>query len=103
MLVRLEGLVHTTLDESVVCHLQVMPSTLCELADPDVAITIPSIEEVGAEEELEKVGEVMSVLSNVVVVRGSATAATMDNRALDAETLLVFGDRKVLGYVSFIF
>jgi H/ACA ribonucleoprotein complex non-core subunit NAF1 len=41
----------------------------------------------------------MSVVGNVVIVKGLATTGTSE-RALDSDTLLVFEDRKVLGYVG---
>jgi hypothetical protein len=62
-----------------------------------VKIVIPEIEEVGVEEVLEKVGEIMSIVDTVVIVRGMTSEKC---RALDSDTLLVFEDRKVLGYVS---
>ncbi|KZV70999.1 NAF1-domain-containing protein [Peniophora sp. CONT] len=62
----------------------------------EVNFNIPDVEEVGETESLERVGEVMSVSSNVVIIRGTAGQAQI---ALDADTLLVFEDRKVLGYV----
>lgn len=80
-----------------------------ELLEPDIKITIPTIEEVGSEEALEKVGEVMSILNGsgngVVVVKGLPMRAETkaSERALDSETLLVFEDRKVLGYVSTLY
>lgn len=68
----------------------------------DVNVVIPEVEEVGEHEILEQVGEVLSILDKVVIVKG--TASLFQNRAadraLDSETLLVFEDRKVLGYVS---
>ncbi|KAF8215868.1 Gar1/Naf1 RNA binding region-domain-containing protein [Mycena galopus ATCC 62051] len=55
-----------------------------EIAESD--IVVPDIEEVGADEVLERVGEVMSTMDKTVI-------------ALDCDTLLVFEDRKVLGYI----
>jgi len=72
-----------------------------ELAD--VEIKIPTIEEVGPEEVLEKVGEIMSVVGNVVIVKGMAASNGVPERALDSDTLLVFEDRKVLGYVGVLY
>jgi H/ACA ribonucleoprotein complex non-core subunit NAF1 len=70
-----------------------------ELHEPD--ITIPSIAEVGPDEQLEKVGEIMNIVNNVVVVKGEASSThRASEHALDSETLLVYEDRKVLGYVS---
>ncbi|KAJ3567332.1 hypothetical protein NP233_g6429 [Leucocoprinus birnbaumii] len=67
----------------------------------DAAITIPDLEEVGADEELEKVGEVMSVVDGIAIVCGlpSSVVNRGSERALDSDTLLVFGDRKVMGYI----
>lgn len=70
-----------------------------ELHEPD--IVIPSIAEVGPDEQLEKVGEIMNIVNNVVVVKGEASSThRASEHALDSETLLVYEDRKVLGYVS---
>ena len=71
-----------------------------EIAEFDVAI--PDIEEVPPDEQLEKVGEVMSIIDKVVIVKGapSTLAHRGSERALDSDTLLVFEDRKVLGFVS---
>lgn len=67
----------------------------------ETAVVIPTIEEVGPHEALEKVGEVMSIVDKVVIVKGSASeiATRASERALDSDTLLVFEDRKVLGFV----
>ncbi|KAI0033966.1 Gar1/Naf1 RNA binding region-domain-containing protein [Vararia minispora EC-137] len=67
----------------------------------EVDFNVPEIDEVSADEELERVGYVMSVVNNVVIVRGTAAESLgrMSEKALDADTLLVFEDRKVLGYV----
>jgi H/ACA ribonucleoprotein complex non-core subunit NAF1 len=50
---------------------------------------------------LERVGEVMNIMDNAVIVK--CTSSEVVNRgsdkALDAGTLLVFEDRKVMGYV----
>jgi len=69
----------------------------------DVPIVIPDLEAVGMDEVLEKVGEVLSVVGDIVIVRGlpSKSADRGSERALDSGTLLVFEDRKVLGYVRF--
>ncbi|KAL4062969.1 Gar1/Naf1 RNA binding region-domain-containing protein [Scleroderma yunnanense] len=70
-----------------------------EVVDSD--IVIPEISEVGPNDVLEKLGEIMSIVGNVVIVKGLAAdnVKTLAERALDAETLLVFEDRTVLGYV----
>ena len=67
-------------------------------------ITIPDITEVGPEEVLEKVGEIMSVMENLVIVKGTPSERVNQGseRALDSDTLLVFEDRKVMGYVSIV-
>ncbi|KAG2350742.1 NAF1-domain-containing protein [Suillus weaverae] len=70
-----------------------------EIVETD--IIVPSISEVGLEEVLEKVGEVMNIIGNVVIVKGlpADSSRAASERALDVETLLVFDDRKVLGHV----
>jgi H/ACA ribonucleoprotein complex non-core subunit NAF1 len=67
-----------------------------------VDIPVPDFEEIGPDERLEKVGEVMIVMDNVVIVRGTSSevANRGSEKALDAETLLVFEDRRVMGYVG---
>lgn len=67
----------------------------------DVKIAIPEVEEVGTHELLEKVGEIMSIIDKVVIVKGNPSQVQnrASERALDSDTLLVFDDRKVLGYV----
>jgi len=69
----------------------------------DVPIVIPDLEAIGMDEVLEKVGEVLSVVGDIVIVKGlpSKSANRASERALDSGTLLVFEDRKVLGYVRF--
>ncbi|KAH9070702.1 NAF1-domain-containing protein [Lactarius deliciosus] len=70
-----------------------------ELPEPD--IMIPPIAQVEPEEQLEKVGEIMNIVNNnVVVVKGEASSThRASEHALDSETLLVYEDRKVLGYI----
>ena len=66
-------------------------------------ITIPEIVEVDQDETLERVGEILSILQDkIVIVKGliSQVVGRAPDRVLDTETLLVFEDRKVLGYVS---
>ncbi|KAG2044398.1 Gar1/Naf1 RNA binding region-domain-containing protein [Suillus americanus] len=65
-----------------------------EIVETD--IVVPSVSEVGLEEVLEKVGEVMNIIGHVVIVKGLPAAS---EKALDVETLLVFDDRQVLGHV----
>ena len=71
-----------------------------ELVEAD--IVIPEIQEVEPFETLEKVGEVMSIVGQVAIVVGSPShiATRANEKALDSDTLLVFNDRKVFGYVS---
>ncbi|KAI5997947.1 Gar1/Naf1 RNA binding region-domain-containing protein [Pisolithus albus] len=66
-----------------------------EVVDTD--IVVPEVSEVSPEDSLEKVGEVMSIVGNVVIVKGllADNPKTLSERALDAETLLVFDDRKI--------
>ncbi|KAH9041340.1 NAF1-domain-containing protein [Lactarius pseudohatsudake] len=70
-----------------------------ELPEPD--IMIPPIAQVEPDEQLEKVGEIMNIVNNnVVVVKGEASSThRASEHALDSETLLVYEDRKVLGYI----
>ncbi|KAH8993936.1 NAF1-domain-containing protein [Lactarius akahatsu] len=70
-----------------------------ELPEPD--IMIPPIAQVEPDEQLEKVGEIMNIVNNnVVVVKGEASSTRRaSEHALDSETLLVYEDRKVLGYI----
>ncbi|KAL0951603.1 hypothetical protein HGRIS_008281 [Hohenbuehelia grisea] len=76
-----------------------LPQTKHEVKD--VGITIPDITEVGQTEVLEKVGEVISTMEKLAIVRGAPSEVPDrgSDRALDSETLLVFDDRKVLGYI----
>jgi H/ACA ribonucleoprotein complex non-core subunit NAF1 len=70
-----------------------------ELPEPD--IMIPTTAQIGPDEQLERVGEIMNIVNNVVIIKGveSGSHRALD-RALDSETLLVYEDRRVLGYVS---
>ncbi|KAH7886067.1 Gar1/Naf1 RNA binding region-domain-containing protein [Phlebopus sp. FC_14] len=67
----------------------------------DVDIKVPTISEVDSDEDLEKVGEIMSIVGNIAIVRGlpADQVKILSERALDTESLLVFEDRKVLGYI----
>ena len=67
----------------------------------EAEITVPEVDQLDAHEILEKVGEVMNIVDRLAVVRGLPSEALNrgSDRALDADTLLVFDDRKVLGYV----
>ncbi|KIJ66237.1 hypothetical protein HYDPIDRAFT_26605 [Hydnomerulius pinastri MD-312] len=64
-------------------------------------VMTPTISEVEPGDALEKIGEVMSIVGNVVIVKGLPAdhVKILSERALDAESLLVFEDRKVLGYI----
>jgi H/ACA ribonucleoprotein complex non-core subunit NAF1 len=70
-----------------------------EIVEADIAV--PDIDKVGPDEHLEKVGDIMSIIGQVVIVRGlqSNNMARGSQRALDSDTLLVFNDRTVMGYV----
>ncbi|RXW22690.1 hypothetical protein EST38_g3166 [Candolleomyces aberdarensis] len=72
-----------------------------EDAAPEADITVPDIDKVAPDEHLEKVGEIMSIIGQVVIVRGLAShnIARGSQRALDSDTLLVFDDRTVMGYI----
>ncbi|TDL20976.1 NAF1-domain-containing protein [Rickenella mellea] len=72
-----------------------------ELPDPAMAVVVPDIIEVDPDEILERVGEIMSIVGNSVIVKGlpSQIVDRGNERALDTDSLLVFEDRKVLGYV----
>jgi hypothetical protein len=68
-------------------------------------VAIPEITEVDPKETLERVGEILSVFQDkTVIVKGLASqiAGRASDRVLDTETLLVFEDRKVLGYVGLL-
>ncbi|KIO27942.1 hypothetical protein M407DRAFT_7047 [Tulasnella calospora MUT 4182] len=69
--------------------------TANEVVDPNVAP--PSIEKVGDDERLEIIGEVMSIIGSVVVVKGLPGSAA--EKVLDTGSLLVWDDRHVLGEV----
>ncbi|KAF9454202.1 NAF1-domain-containing protein [Macrolepiota fuliginosa MF-IS2] len=86
-------------DEDPVSTTNTYPQTKNEVVD--AAVTIPDLEQVEADEQLEKVGEIMSIVDNVVIIKGLASgyANRGSASALDSDTLLVFGDRKVMGYI----
>lgn len=70
---------------------------------PEPEIMIPPVLQVGPDEQLERVGEIMNIVNNVVIVKGGGSGTQRaSEHTLDAETLLVYDDRKVLGYVSTI-
>lgn len=68
----------------------------------EVQVIIPEVEQIEENEAMEKVGEVLSIVDKVVIVQGLSRQAQgrVSDRALDCDTLLVFEDRRVLGYVS---
>ncbi|KAF8899057.1 Gar1/Naf1 RNA binding region-domain-containing protein [Infundibulicybe gibba] len=68
---------------------------------PEVDIIVPEVEEVNPDEELEKVGSVLSIIDNVIIVQGlpGSISGHGAERTLDSDTLLVFEDRKVLGHI----
>ncbi|KAJ2927500.1 hypothetical protein H1R20_g9597, partial [Candolleomyces eurysporus] len=70
-----------------------------EIVEAD--ITVPDIDKVAPDENLEKVGEIMGIIGQVVIVRGlpSHNMARGSQQALDSDTLLVFDDRTVMGYI----
>ncbi|KAF9516580.1 hypothetical protein BS47DRAFT_1292210, partial [Hydnum rufescens UP504] len=57
---------------------------------------LPTIAKVDDDEELEAVGEVMSIVGTVVIVKAYQDGS---NRVLDTDSMLVFEDRKVLGLI----
>ncbi|KAI0800545.1 Gar1/Naf1 RNA binding region-domain-containing protein [Fomes fomentarius] len=67
----------------------------------EVEIVVPEISEVGPDEQLEGVGEVMNIIDKLVIVKGTPSGIVNrgSEKALDSDTLLVFEDRKVLGYI----
>lgn len=65
-----------------------------EIVDPSVQV--PTITEVGIEEAIEEIGEVMSIVDSIVIVKTRNADRT---RIIDSESLLVFDNRKVLGFV----
>lgn len=71
-----------------------------EIVEAD--IMVPTISEVEPSDTLERVGEIISIVGNIVIVKGlpADNLRPLSERALDAESLLVFDDRKVFGYVS---
>ena len=70
-----------------------------EITETD--IVIPEVERIDPDEILEKVGEIMNIIDRVVIVKGhpSNMLNRGSDRALDSDTLLVFDDRTVMGYV----
>ncbi|KIJ22037.1 hypothetical protein PAXINDRAFT_178202 [Paxillus involutus ATCC 200175] len=86
-------------EESGVTAATAYLQTKNEVVEADVII--PTISEVEPDSTIDKVGEVMSIVGNVVIVKGlpADNVKSLSERALDVESLLVFEDRKVLGYI----
>ncbi|KAJ7754937.1 NAF1-domain-containing protein [Mycena maculata] len=86
-------------DSGVVTSVATYVQTRNEVVETD--IVIPDIDEVGPDEILERVGEIMSIMDKIVIVKGAPrdVASRASDHALDCDTLLVFEDRKVLGYI----
>ena len=70
-----------------------------EIVETD--IVIPKVNRIDPDEVLEKVGEIMNIVERVVIIKGNSSNMLNrgSDRALDSDTLLVFGDRTVMGYV----
>lgn len=87
-------------EESGVTGTAIYLQTKNEIVDAN--IMVPTISEVEPCDTLEKVGEIVSIIGDVVIVKGLPVdhVNSSSERALDTESLLVFEDRKVLGYVS---
>ena len=70
-----------------------------EVAETD--IVIPKVDRIDPDEVLEKVGEIMNIVDRVVIIKGNPSNMLNrgSDRALDSDTLLVFDDRTVMGYV----
>lgn len=91
-------------DENVVAGATATHSvkTAHEIDDGDTSIAIPDVTEIPENEDIEPVGRIINVMNRSVIVKGTPgpDIKRANERALDAETLLVFEDRRVLGYVS---
>ena len=70
-----------------------------EIAEID--IVIPQVDRIDPDEVLEKVGEVLNIIDQIVIIKGNPSNMVNrgSDRALDSETLLVFNDRTVMGHV----
>jgi hypothetical protein len=71
-----------------------IPATVHEILAPQVAM--PSITSVEPSETIELIGEVLSIVDSVVVVKSYEHG---HHKVLDTDSLFVFEDRKVLGLV----
>jgi H/ACA ribonucleoprotein complex non-core subunit NAF1 len=67
--------------------------------------TEPDIQEVGADEILQRIGEIFNIVGKSIIIKALPPSASpwSPSQTLDSETLVVFDDRKVVGYVSFLF
>ncbi|RPD82296.1 NAF1-domain-containing protein [Lentinus tigrinus ALCF2SS1-7] len=67
----------------------------------EAEVIIPEVAEISPDQRLEKVGEIMNIVDKVVIVKGVASEVLNrgSEKALDSDTLLVFEDRKVFGYI----
>lgn len=70
-----------------------------EISEPTIPII--DITEIGADERMESVGSIMSVVGTAVIVQAAIGNGHGTHRVLDTGSLLVFEDRKVLGAVSY--
>lgn len=71
-----------------------IPATVHEILAPQV--TLPSITSVEPSETIELIGEVLSIIDSVVVVKSYEHG---QYKVLDTDSLFVLEDRKVLGLV----
>ena len=71
-----------------------IPATVHEIVAPQV--TLPSITSVEPSETIELIGEVLSIVDSVVVVKSYEHG---QYKVLDTDSLFVLEDRKVLGLV----
>lgn len=71
-----------------------IPATVHEILAPQV--TLPSITSVESSETIELIGEVLSIIDSVVVVKSYEHG---QYKVLDTDSLFVLEDRKVLGLV----
>ena len=96
----LDGDEHSDEDQGVASPKGTYFQTKNELLENE--IVVPDIQHVEPEEHLEKVGEIISVVGNLAIVKGAPSDVPNRGaeRALDSNTLLVFEDRSVMGYVS---
>ncbi|EKM61596.1 uncharacterized protein PHACADRAFT_248285 [Phanerochaete carnosa HHB-10118-sp] len=67
----------------------------------EIQIVVPEVDHIEEHENIEKVGEISSIVDKVVIVKGlpQQVQGRVSDRALDSDTLLVFEDRIVLGYI----